>query len=56
MSRYLHCDICDKGIEVWDNEEFHYTQDGRGPYCDHCWAFMEEIDSLRQRVEKLEKR
>jgi hypothetical protein len=54
MSRYLHCTVCEKGIEVHHDDQFNYTVDALGPYCDRCWKWQEQIEALRARVTDLE--
>jgi len=57
MSEYkmLFCAACDKRIEIGPGEEFNYTADADGPFCDRCWFFVLHIEALRDRVTDLEK-
>ena len=54
MSRILHCTLCDAWIEMWGADEFNYTEDGSGPYCEKCWVWQKQIDELKVRLAELE--
>lgn len=55
MSTVLDCEICNKRIEKWNSEDFNYTDDGGGPFCDVCWFFIEHIRTLEERINDLER-
>ena len=53
--RMLFCDVCNNKITIGEAEEFNYTVDGGGPYCDQCWFFIEQIQTLEERINDLER-
>ena len=48
------CEACERMIHVLNQREFHYTEQGDGPFCDPCWFFMRHIEALLDRVTDLE--
>ncbi len=52
--KMLFCDVCERKITIDRDEEFNHTEDGGGPYCDVCWFFIVELQTLEERIRVLE--
>ena len=48
------CEACDKKIKREAIAGFNYTEEWCGPYCDTCWFFVKQIETLHNKVEALE--
>jgi hypothetical protein len=48
--RMLFCDVCDRKLTIDETDEFNYTEDGSGPYCDVCFHFQWQIEALERKV------
>jgi hypothetical protein len=54
--KMLFCDVCNAKITIIEGEEFNYTENADGPFCDRCWFFVQRIESLGDRIKDLETR
>ncbi len=48
-----YCTACDKEIYVSYKKDFNYTELADGPFCDRCWFFIKQIQTLEERITML---
>ena len=51
-----YCNACNRSITHDFDGDFKYTDEGIGPYCETCWFFVREIQSLHNRITALEEK
>ena len=52
----LHCKACETPVSLEPGEVYNRDSTHLGIFCDVCWRWQKQIDTLMVRVEKLEVR